>query len=68
MADFTISQAQDGAAATSFETISNTFDCSEATAIFTDNDRAVQSTAALAENSPKAALRVTNRTVFFMMR
>ncbi len=68
IADFTISQAQAGAVATSAETISRTFDCSPATAFLTERESATQSTAVLADNNPKEALNRAKKAVFFILK
>ena len=67
IAALTISHAQSGAAETSVETISRTFDFSAATACFTERESWMQSTAALAGNSPNAAPSRTKEMVFFIL-
>jgi hypothetical protein len=68
IAAFTISQEHEGAMDISFETISRTCDCSEATAFFTVNASVTQSTFARTEMMPMAAAKMTKLVCFFIIR
>src|SRR6478752_10579159 len=66
IAAFTTSQAQAGAAATSAETISRTFEGWAATVFLTETESAAQSMLGAAWSSPKVIPKRTEKTVFFM--